>query len=46
MELLEDRCYVTDGWCSGDDPGSSILNQLKFMDGFEGETSEKGITII
>ena len=46
VELLQDRCNVTDGWCSGDDLGSSILNQLKFIDGFVGETSEKGIAII
>ena len=28
MELLQDRCYVTDGGGSGNDTGSGVLNQL------------------
>ena len=31
---------------SGDNTGSSILDQLEFMEEFVGETKEKGITII
>ena len=37
---------MTDGWCSSDDTGSSILYQLKFMEEFVWETKEKGIAII
>lgn len=35
-----------DGGGFGDDPGCSVLNQLKFLDGFVGETEEQGVAII
>ena len=37
---------MTGGWCSGDYTGSSVLDQLKFMEEFVWETKEKGITVI
>ena len=46
VELVQDGGDVTDDRGSGDDTGSSVLNQLKFMEEFVGETKEKGITII
>ena len=46
VELVENRGYVADDRGSSDDTGSRILDQLKFMEEFVGETNEKGITII
>ena len=37
---------MTDDRGSGDNTGSSILDQLEFMEEFVGETKKKGIAII
>lgn len=46
MELLEDRSDMVNVGGSGDDASSSVLDQLKFMDGLVRETKEEGVTII
>ena len=34
VELLQDRCYMTDGGGSSNYTCGRVLDQLKFMDGF------------
>ena len=46
MELVKNRGDVTDGRGSGDDTGSSILDQLELMEEFVGETNKEGIAVI
>lgn len=36
---------MTDRRCSGDDAGGSFLDQLQFVEGFMGETIEKGFAV-
>ena len=37
---------MADGGCSSDDTGSSVLDQLEFMEEFVRETKEEGIAVI
>ena len=46
VELQQNGGNVTNGGGSGDDTGSSVLDQLQFMEEFVGESKEKGIAII
>lgn len=46
VKLLENRGDVVDRMCPGDHLSCSILNKLKFMEGLEGETREKGVAVI
>ena len=37
---------MADGRGFGDNTGSRVLDQLKFMEEFVGETKQKGVTVI
>ena len=46
VELVKDRGDVADGRGFGDNTGSSVLDQLEFMEEFMGETKQEGVTVI
>ena len=46
VKLMKDRSDVINGGGSGDDAGGRVLDQLEFTDGLEGQTKEKGVTVI
>lgn len=46
MKFLKDRDDVLVGGASGNNAGSEVLNQLKLVEGFLGETMQETITIV